>query len=132
MILIVDTNVILETHRTGSWRALSTRHSIETVEKRVKETQTGAHKRDSKHRIDENSLRESLSAVHTVTAKQRVTALELNNDYSSLDLGERDLWAHVISRTDDWMFCGPDIASLKFGIRTGYRDHLVALERLLI
>lgn len=72
-----------------------------------------------------------MSAVHTVTARQRVAALELDDDYSSLDLGERDLWAHIVSRADDWTFCGPDIASLKFGIRIGYRDRLVALERIL-
>ena len=30
-----------------------------------------------------------------------------------------------------WILCGPDRASLRFGIRLGYRDRLVALERLL-
>ena len=30
--VLVDTNIILETHRTGSWRALSGGYPVETVE----------------------------------------------------------------------------------------------------
>jgi hypothetical protein len=48
-----------------------------------------------------------------------------------LDVGERSLWAHALTRTDAWVLCGPDRASLRFGVRLGFRDRLVALERLL-
>ena len=30
--VLVDTNIILETHRTGSWRALAGGYRVETVE----------------------------------------------------------------------------------------------------
>lgn len=130
-VIVVDTNVILETHRTGCWRAFSSQYYVETVEKCVEETQTGSQKRNPKRRIDEKALRETLSAVHTVSTKQRIWALDTDKYYSNLDPGEGDLWAHLVSRSDDWAFCGPDIASLKFGIRIGYRDRLVALERKL-
>ena len=49
----------------------------------------------------------------------------------SLDPGELDLWAHAITRNDAWILCGPDIASLRFGLRLGVRDRLVSLEGLL-
>jgi hypothetical protein len=50
---------------------------------------------------------------------------------AGLDPGELDLWAHAITREDAWLLCGPDIASLRFGVRAGCRDHLVSLESLL-
>ena len=48
-----------------------------------------------------------------------------------LDAGEQMLWAHALSRSDAWVLCGPDKASLRVGIRLGFRDRLVSLERLL-
>jgi hypothetical protein len=48
-----------------------------------------------------------------------------------LDAGEQMLWAHALTRTDTWVLCGPDKASLRVGIRLGHRDRLVSLERLL-
>jgi hypothetical protein len=48
-----------------------------------------------------------------------------------LDNGEKALWAHAIARPDAWVLCGPDKASLRIGIRFGFRDRLIALERLL-
>ena len=49
---------------------------------------------------------------------------------ANLDLGERSLWAHALTRADAWVLCGPDKASLRFGVRLGFRDRLVALEGL--
>ena len=49
----------------------------------------------------------------------------------ALDLGERSLWAHALTRSDAWVLCGPDKASLRFGVRLGFRERLVALEWLL-
>ena len=51
--------------------------------------------------------------------------------FSFLDLGEQSLWAHALTRRDDWVLCGPDKASLRFGVRLGLRERLVALEDLL-
>lgn len=49
----------------------------------------------------------------------------------ALDVGERSLWAHALTRSDAWVLCGPDRASLRFGVRLGFRERLVALEELL-
>jgi hypothetical protein len=41
------------------------------------------------------------------------------------------LWAHALTRNDGWILCGPDKASLRMGLRLGFRERLVALENLL-
>ena len=56
---------------------------------------------------------------------------EITYMFSFLDLGEQSLWAQALTRQDDWVLCGPDKASLRFGIRLGLRERLVALEGLL-
>ena len=39
--VLVDTNVMIEAHRTRAWPALAGGYSVETVEDCVTETQTG-------------------------------------------------------------------------------------------
>ena len=41
LMYLMDTNVIIEAHRTDSWRALTGGYRVESVEKCVIETQTG-------------------------------------------------------------------------------------------
>jgi predicted nucleic acid-binding protein len=128
--LLVDTNVIIEAFRSSSWKALTGGYSVETVETCVIETQTGYQRRRREVQIEEAELRAKLAAVHKVTDAQRAEAL-IRGLGISLDPGELDLWAHATTRKDAWFLCGPDKASLRFGIRVGFRDRLVSLERLL-
>lgn len=72
--VLVDTNVIIESHRVGSLSALTGGYSIETVEDCVMETQTGNHKRALACQIDEKELRFKLAAVHSVSNAERVNA----------------------------------------------------------
>ena len=44
-VVLVDTNVIIEAHRTGAWAALAGAYAVETVEDCVTETQTGYQRR---------------------------------------------------------------------------------------
>jgi hypothetical protein len=130
--LLVDTNVILECWRIGAWRALSKGYRVETVEDCVVETQTGFQRRRREEQIDNKELRGSLVAIHDVTDRERAVGLVRDPLFSTLDLGEQSLWAHALSRQDNiWILCGPDKASMRFGIRCGFRDRLHALERLL-
>ncbi len=128
--MLVDTNVILECHRTGSWRALAGGYTVETVEDCVLETQTGFQRRRPERLIDGAELRASLSAVHEVSGRERAE-LAVRVPDVALDRGEASLWAHAAHRNDAWLLCGPDKASLRFGIRLGYRERLVSLERLI-
>lgn len=129
--VLVDTNVILEAHRTGTWRALRGGHPLETVEVCIVETQTGAQNRRPEQRIDEAGLRADFTAVHPVSDQERALAFMQAETLSFLDAGERDLWCHALARTDAWVLCGPDTASLRLGVKLGLRDRLVALETLL-
>ena len=129
--VLVDTNVILECWRIGAWRALSKGYTIETVEDCVVETQTGFQRRRAAQQIDNQALRASLAVVHDVTDKETAAGMVRDPLFASLDVGERSLWAHALGRSDVWVLCGPDKASMRFGIRCGFRDRLVALERLL-
>jgi hypothetical protein len=129
--VLVDTNVILVCWRIGAWRALSSGYRVETVEDCVIETQTGFQRRRAEQRIDNSALRESLATIHKVSDAERAAAVVREATFSFLDVGEQSLWAHALTRTDPWVLCGPDKASLRFGVRLGLRERLIALETLL-
>ena len=128
--VLVDTNVILEAHRIGCWRALTGGYRVETVEECVTETQTGYQRRRREQQIDEAELRERLGAVTAVDDRARA-GLAVRIGELALDEGEACLWAHALGRGDDWILCGPDRASLRCGVRLGFRERLVSLEALL-
>ena len=128
--VLVDTNVILEAHRVHAWRALARGYAVETVEECVTETQTGFQNRTPEYQVDPQQLRDDLSAIHSVRAPE-FAALTARTADIRLDSGERALWAHTLGRKDNWMLCGPDRASLLCGIRLGFREKMMSLERLL-
>jgi hypothetical protein len=128
--VLLDTNAILESYRVGSWRALSGGYAVETVEDCITETQTGFQRRSPEMQIDEAELRASLKAIHPVRDAERAVVAVRAPDIA-LDVGERSLWAHALTRSDAWVLCGPDKASMRFGVRLGLKDRLIALETLL-
>lgn len=127
--ILLDTNAILESRRVGGWSALAGGYFLETVEDCVGETQTGFQLRRHEEQIDPSQLRESCANVHRVSEVQKAE-LALRGHGIALDPGENSLWAHILGRSDCWIFCGPDKASLQMGVRLGFGDRLVALERL--
>jgi hypothetical protein len=129
--VLVDTNVILECWRVGAWRALTGGYRVETVEDCVIETQTGYQRRRAEQQIEQAALIASLAAVHKVSDAERAAAVVRDPLFSYLDVGEQSLWAHALTRADAWVLCGPDKASLRFGVRLGFRERLVALQALL-
>ena len=129
-IILVDTMVIIEAHRTHTWAALSKTLQLETVEACALETQTGAQNRRPEQLIDEIALRASLRQIHSVSELDRAKLLLRDAQAAVLDPGERDLWAHALQRPDTWLFCGPDRASYRLAIRLGFRDRLLSLEAL--
>ena len=129
-VVLVDANVIIEAHRTGTWAALVGAYVVETVEDCVTETQTGYQRRSREQWIELGGLRESLGAVHEVSDRERAE-LAVRISGIALDRGEESLWAHALGRTGRWFLCGPDRASLRAGIRLKMRDRLVSTEELL-
>ena len=128
--VLVDTNTIIESHRADVWRALAGGYHVETVEDCVTETQTGFQRRRPEQTIAVGELRSSLANVHRVNDRQRAE-LALQIQGIALDRGEESLWAHALGRQDEWLFCGPDKASLHFGVKLGFRERIVSLEGLL-
>lgn len=128
--ILVDTNAILESFRVGSWRALSGGYAVETVEDCIIETQTGFQRRSPEMQIDAAELRATLQAIHPVIDAQRAVVAVRAADIA-LDVGERSLWAHALTRSDAWVLCGPDKASMRFGVRLGLKGRLISLETLL-
>ena len=130
-VVLVDTNVLIETHRTELWNALSGAYNIETTEACVMETQTGFQNRSTTNQISEKALRARLSFVQSTDMSQQ-TELLAKLDELVLDLGELSLWAHALTQSDNWILCGPNWASIRSGIRLGHRERIVSLEKLLI
>ena len=126
-IVLVDTNVILETHQTGCWIPLANYFALHTVAKVVEETQTGYQNRDPEHWIDEPVLRRQLAHVETITEVQRVT-FNMKHDHPTLDAGERDLliYAETLA-VPAWLLNSPDMAAVRFAYRLGWIDRLVSL-----
>jgi hypothetical protein len=130
--VLVDTNVIIECWRASAWRALTGGYQVETVQMCEIETQTGLQRRRREEQINLAELRATLKTVHAVSDRERAEALLRDEHFAFLDAGEQMLWAHAITREDAWVLCGPDKASLRLGIRLGFRERLVSLERLLL
>ena len=130
MSYLLDTNVIIESHRTSAWRALAGGYRVETVEDCVTETQTGFQLRRAEQSIVASELRASLAAEHRVGNGERAE-LAVRIQGIALDRGEESLWAHALGRDDNWYLCGPDRASLRCGVRLGFRERIVSLEELL-
>ena len=128
--VLVDTNAIIESHRTGARRALAGGYRVETVEDCVTETQTGFQLRRSEQSIVASELRASLAAEHHVGNRERAE-LAVRIHGIALDRGEESLWAHALGRDDGWFFCGPDKASVRCGVRLGFRHRIVSLQALL-
>lgn len=129
--VLVDTNVVVEAWRVDAWRALCGGYSLETVEECVIETQTGFQKRRPEQQIDRETVLAGLKTVHKISDAERAASLIRDGEIAMLDEGEKALWAHALARLDAWVLCGPDKASLRIGVRLGFRDRLVSLERLL-
>ena len=128
--VLVDTNVIIESHRVGAWKALAGGYRVETVDDCVTETQTGFQWRRREESIAVAELRGTLAAEHAVGDGDRAE-LVVRIAGIALDRGEESLWAHALGRDDVWCLCGPDRASLRCGVVLGLRDRLVSLQALL-
>lgn len=125
--ILVDNCAISACADAGGWKALVHRYQVETVEEVASEAGTGYQHREI---IDPTEFRAEVT-IHPVTRAER---LECQTEYEGLgvlDEGERDLWVHALGRSDGWILCGPDAASMRFGVRAGLSARLVSLEELL-
>lgn len=126
-VILMDNNAVSTCYELGGWKALVSGFQLQTVEEVAIEAATGYQNRDI---IDPAEFR-GVVVVHKVTRADRLARQSQYADLDLLDNGERDLWVHATGRSDAWMLCGPDTASIRFGVRAGYGERLVSLEELL-
>lgn len=129
--VLVDTNVIIEAYRTGSWKTIANYFCLETVEKVIEETQTGAQNRAPETHIDAASLRSSIHHIEKITDEMRARFHE-SFPSALLDEGERDLlvYAGTLPDSEIWLLNSPDMAAVRHAHGRGWLDRLVSLERL--
>lgn len=125
--VLLDNCAISACVKAGAWSALASRYTLETIEEVEREATTGYQHRTI---IPPREFREQV-VVHAVSDAERFEMQAAHAGLGALDEGERDLWVHALPRGDAWVLCGPDIASIKFGVLNGYGDRLVSLEQLL-
>ncbi len=131
-IVLVDTNVIIEAHRTRCFTQLAQYFELHTVETVVVETQTGHQNRRPEETIDYALLRSQLRHVEDVTDLARIEFALAYPD-AILDDGERDLliYAGTLPAKDVWFLNSPDKAAIRFGHQRRWLDRFVSLEAMV-
>ena len=128
--VLVGTDIMVQCHRAGSWKALSGGYRLETVAQCVAKASLERRRRREQHRIDRARLIASLNAVHEV-GERELALLALQTCGVFLTADEAALWAHALGRDDEWILCGSDAANRLCAERLGVRERLASLERLL-
>ncbi|MBX7230229.1 MAG: hypothetical protein K1X48_11580 [Burkholderiaceae bacterium] len=132
--VFADTNIILESFRTGCWTALSKHFAIETVEKCVEETLSG-NPGDSRHvAVPPAALKARLAGQHPVTRKELATLVLSNPSCSTLDDGEKHLFTWLYTNkllpSQFILLTTADKAALVASNELGWLDYMSSLEEL--
>lgn len=125
---LFDANAIIEAVRVGVWNALTGVFELHTVETCAAECRQGDRFSSGYVVVDEASLAR-ISTIHSV-ADTDVASVLLMDRAEALDPGELELFAHAMTLPVDdvWVICSPDLASVKFAVKSGLGDHLISLE----
>lgn len=132
--VFVDTNVILESFRTGCWSSIANHFSIETVEKCVEETLTG-NPGDPRHfSVPNSDLTAGLSGQHKVSRKELASLVLSNPSCNTLDDGEKHLFAWLytnqLALSQLIVVSTADKAALVASNAVGWLDCMISLEEL--
>ncbi|TMS59852.1 hypothetical protein MW7_000440 [Imbroritus primus] len=132
--VFADTNVILESFRTGCWTAISSHFAIETVQKCVEETLTG-NPGDPRHvAVPPAELRAGLAGEHPVTRKEIAALVLAHPSCGTLDDGEKHLLAWLLANkllpSAIVVVTTADKAALVASHGLGWLDCAVSLEDL--
>jgi hypothetical protein len=127
--VLVDTNVILEAHRTACWKHLAGFFRLKTADACVVECATGNQKRGVAVPVDIPNLR-ATAHVERVGEEQVAELRFRLAGRVSLDSGEEALIAYACRHPDAWVICSPDKAAVRACFILGFLDRVVALEDL--
>ena len=130
-VVLMDTNVIIEAVRTGTWNSLTGALYVETVEECRDEAQRGDSTDPTYVSVLDADLAR-LHAVHSVSKHERAEYLLADPEAVAMDPGEQDLFAHAYQRikagNQAWVLCSSDKASIWAAVRIKISDQLKSLE----
>lgn len=129
-LILVDTNIIIEAVRTECWNGLCGYYQLVTVEKCREEAQSGNARTPGYVVVEDNHLSSGIQ-IMAVTDADRALLATACTEAAVLDDGERDLWAHAYSRTDDWAAVCADQAAVRVAAQLEWGDRLISLEELV-
>lgn len=129
--ILVDTNVVIEAHRTRCWKALLGRYKLDSVEQCLIELASGNQMRRGYVPVDADEIRSALRPK-SVTEKQRAEFQSLLANRVDLDPGESDLLAYARTLpAGTYFLCSPDRPALWAMRIMGVLDQAVSLEELV-
>ncbi len=127
--ILVDTNAIVEAHRTGCWKAIVNSCQIETVEEVAVECASGGRLRRDYVPIDVEAMRKRVQ-VRKV-APEALIDLDLKlGGTVILDKGEHHLSAYALGQSGIWRLCSPDNNSVRAMVKLGLKERLISLEEI--
>ena len=128
--VLVDTNVIIEAHRTECWNALVGHYELDTVRRCVEECATGNQRLRNPVPIDIDRLEKAVNPK-SVEQKAIVSLLVECPESADLDPGEKELLAYAFSiREQIFLLCSPDRACMAAIYELGWIERYVSLEEL--
>jgi hypothetical protein len=128
--VFVDTNIIIEAHRTGCWRDISSRCDIHIVKSVYEEALSGRKTRAGYIEVNQTELQHSVT-IHEVTNKQIADAIGACPELVNVDKGERDLLSFLHTYPEEiWFLTTADKAAVKAAYALGLRERFISLEKL--
>lgn len=132
--MLVDSCIIIEAFRVGSWKSLTTVFDVETVEKCIEEACTGDLLDPKRVPIKHADLIPKLAKRHLVTNVQ-LAALAIDRpDMPALDAGELHLMAWVNANPNEkiqLLFASSDKAAVRATNVLEWLDKVVSLEAMI-
>ena len=127
--VLIDTNVILEAHRTRCWEHLAGFFDLKTVDACVVECETGNQRRNNPVPVDTHALMEKVHVERITQEQLAALRIRLANRVD-LDPGEESLITYACQHSDAWLICSPDKAAVRACAFLGFLDRVIALEDL--
>lgn len=134
--VLADTNVILESFRTGCWKTITQKFAIETVEKCVEETLAGNPEDPNHITLKSIELNQGLACQYQVTPETIDSLISKNPAFQKiwLDDGEKHLFAWLFANEQplpkDILIATADKAAIHAAHAMGWLDQVVSLEEL--
>lgn len=133
--IFLDANVIIEAFRISVWSELSKGHHLETVDMCEREALTGETASYGYVAIDAAALTAGLKASHIVTRDERNKLTKAHRACTTMDPGEKDLFAHLFAKPGPLppiiVLSSADKGVIVRAKDLGWLEHLISLEELL-